>query len=96
MNDKLLELKEFVKECILGCYVCIDEDFGSSRRVEDKAELRAYQNVLREIEEKIESETIEAIPINWLQDNMVSFDNDMRPYVFKLISKWQEEQKDED
>ena len=56
MNDKLLELKEFVRECILGCYVCIDEHFGSSRRDEDKAELRAYQNVSKKIDELLEVE----------------------------------------
>lgn len=51
--SELLKLKDFVKKCILGCHVQIDYHFGSSRVYEDRAELKAYENILREINEML-------------------------------------------
>ena len=47
--SELLKLKDFVKNCILGCRVQMDYHFGSNQVNEDRAELKAYQNMLREI-----------------------------------------------
>ena len=52
MNE-LLELKKFVKECIFGCRVQMDYHFGSSRVYEDRAEIKAYENMLYKINEML-------------------------------------------
>ena len=51
--SELLKLKDFVKNCILGCRVQMDYHFGSSRVYEDIAELKAYENTLREINDML-------------------------------------------
>ena len=53
MNE-LLELKDFVKECIFGCRVQMDYHFGNNMQLrEDRAELKAYENMLHKINEML-------------------------------------------
>ena len=44
-----------------------------------------------EKDNKVEFEIIEAIPIVWLMQNMVNFDNDTRACIHRVISQWRKE-----